>query len=91
MDPNETIQGWDGTGFYDPAPYTITLTGARFCFQEAAAIDIKPGSDKNPVSLKGKGMLPVAVLTSPEFDAASIDVATVSFEGDDTPRRGAAR
>lgn len=42
-------------------------------------IDIKPGSDKNPVNPKSKGVIPVAVLGSPEFDAMQVDASTVLF------------
>ena len=44
-------------------------------------IDIKPGSDPNSINLKSKGVVPVAVLTTEEFDASSVDPATVTFAG----------
>ncbi|MFC1805478.1 choice-of-anchor Q domain-containing protein [Planctomycetota bacterium] len=44
-----------------------------------AEIDVKPGTDQNPVSLKGKGVLPVAVLTSPTFDATELDWTHVAL------------
>jgi len=40
-------------------------------------IDIKPGSDKNPINLKSKGIIPVAILTTEEFDVSDIDIDTV--------------
>jgi PKD repeat protein len=43
------------------------------------SVDIKPGSSENPVNLKEKGNLPVAVLTTPDFDAKLVDVASVRF------------
>ena len=42
-------------------------------------IDIKPGSDKNPVNPKSKGLIPVAVLGSTDFDATQVDFSTVLF------------
>lgn len=42
-------------------------------------IDIKPGSDVNPVNTKSKGVIPVAVLSTVDFDATDIDVSTVTF------------
>lgn len=51
-------------------------------------VDIKPNSDENPVSLRGKGLLPVAILTTDDFDAAEVDPSTVTLgddDGDDTP------
>jgi hypothetical protein len=44
-------------------------------------IDIKPGSSTNPINLGAKGVIPVAVLTTPEFNATTIDPATVLFAG----------
>jgi hypothetical protein len=44
------------------------------------AIDVKPGSVINPINLKSKGKIPVAILTTAELDAAvEIDLATVTF------------
>ncbi|MGH7340177.1 MAG: hypothetical protein ACREKH_06775, partial [Candidatus Rokuibacteriota bacterium] len=54
----------------------------------AVSIDIKPGSVENPVNLRSQGKLPVAVLTTPELDAASLDPASITLgndDGDDTP------
>ena len=45
------------------------------------AIDIKPGSDPNSINLGSKGVVPVAVLTADEFDATTVDPATVLFAG----------
>ena len=44
-------------------------------------IDIKPGSEQNNINLKSKGVVPVAVLTTGEFDAAMVDPATALFAG----------
>jgi parallel beta-helix repeat protein len=42
-------------------------------------IDIKPGSDPNSINLGSKGVVPVAVLTTDDFDASDIDPDTVLF------------
>ena len=39
----------------------------------AVIIDIKPGSDTNSINLGSNGHLPVAILSSPTFDATTID------------------
>jgi len=44
-------------------------------------IDIKPWSDPNSINLKSKGVIPVAILTTDEFDAAMVDPDTVLFAG----------
>ena len=49
-------------------------------------IDIKPGSDPNSINLKSNGVVPVAVLTSDDFDASTVDPATVLF-ADASPLR----
>lgn len=52
----------------------------------SVVIDIKPGSDENPINLNSKGVTPLAVLTTSvaagdarDFDATQIDVSTVAF------------
>ena len=45
------------------------------------AIDIKPGSDTNPINPKSKGTTPVAILASEGFDPQSVDISTVSLSG----------
>ena len=42
-------------------------------------IDIKPCSDPNSINLGSKGMVPVAVLTTDDFDASDVDPDTVLF------------
>ena len=44
-------------------------------------IDIKPGSFPNSINLKSKGNVAVAILSSPSFDAATVDRGTVEFAG----------
>ena len=44
-------------------------------------IDIKPGSDTNCINLKSRGVVPVAVITSDDFQAGNINPDTVEFAG----------
>lgn len=50
-------------------------------------IDVMPGSDTNPINLKSKGRLPVAILSTEEFHALDVDPDTVLF-GDPTAESG---
>ncbi len=58
----------------------LALSGAR---QEVevidVTIDIKPGDEPTVIDPRGEGMIPVAILSSPEFDATSVDPGTVRF------------
>jgi hypothetical protein len=44
-------------------------------------IDIKPGSDPNCINLDAKGVIPVAILSTLDFDASSVDPLSVEMEG----------
>jgi uncharacterized protein (DUF2141 family) len=44
-------------------------------------VDVKPGSDVNPLNLKSKGVLPVAILGTDSMDVAMIDPASLRFNG----------
>lgn len=45
-------------------------------------IDIKPGSDPNSINCNNEnGVITVAILTTEDFDATTVDHTTVSFEG----------
>lgn len=46
-------------------------------------IDLRPGSDRNAVSIRSRGRLPVAILSTPDFVAADVDPATVTLGDDD--------
>ena len=47
-----------------------------------ADVDVKPGSDVNPLNLNCNGVVPIAILGSATFDVAAIDVGTVSVGPD---------
>ena len=47
----------------------------------SATLDIKPGSCPNPLNVKSKGVLPVAITGSEDFDVAQIDPASIRLIG----------
>lgn len=51
-------------------------------------IDIKPGSELNSINLGSNGNVPVAILSTPEFDATSVDPTSVTLEGAAVELRG---
>jgi len=73
----------DGRAFYfsksvDGEPYDIWVS---YVVPQEVAVDIKPGSCPNPLKLKSKGVLPVAILGTEDFDVNTIDIASVRLEG----------
>ena len=48
---------------------------------EEITIDIKPGGNPNNINPRSKGVVPVAVLTTKDFNANTIDPDTVTFAG----------
>lgn len=81
MNPDGTGQenltqnaAWDGN------PCWITRPGEPSAVLEVE-IDIKPGSECNPVNPKSQGVLPVAVFSSADFDATDINPSTAQLAG----------
>jgi hypothetical protein len=44
-------------------------------------VDIKPATCPNPLNIRSKGLLPVAVLGSEDFDVSTINPASIHLEG----------
>jgi hypothetical protein len=66
----------DDLSFYGIAATQVGIT---------VSIDIKPGSDSNPINCKSRGVVPVAVLGSMDFDATQVDFSTVRFGPKEAP------
>ena len=65
----------------DPHGNTSEFSGADVLTRVPIQIDVKPGSDRNPINLASKGVIAVAILTTADFDASWVDAGTVVFAG----------
>lgn len=45
------------------------------------ALDVKPDNDQNLVNIKSQGLIAVAIYSTPEFNAATIDTSSLSLSG----------
>lgn len=82
----------------DPAafPLQVDFNTAQADFRMEAittsevivTIDIKPSSDDNSVNIGSNGVVPVAILSEPGFDATTVDPTTVSLAGADVRLKG---
>jgi hypothetical protein len=69
-----------------PAENIVTLFRLTGPSVVEVEIDIRPGSDQNPINLDSGGIVPVAILTTGEFDAGTVRPGSVRFAGAQ-PRR----
>jgi len=56
--------------------------------ERAVEVDIKPGSYPNSINLGSYGVIPVAILTTKDFDATTVDPDTVELAGSAVAIRG---
>ncbi len=94
---DQTVNGPDGLAvdhaFSDAGPTTIKVTATdkdggtsvvashQIDVIQLVDIDIKPGSDSNPINVGSNGALAVAILSNAGFDATTIDASSVVFAG----------
>lgn len=50
-----------------------------FSQRKLVSIDIKPGSTPNAIALNSRGVIPVAVMTTDDFDATTVDPLSIEF------------
>ncbi len=59
--------------------YTLVVSGVTPAIKQVS-IEVKPGNDGlAPINPKSRGKIPVAILGAPDFDALTIDPATLTF------------
>ena len=76
------------TGGYEPYTSSRTFYGIAAVAKIEVEIDIKPGIVPNPINPGSNGLVPVAIFSSPEFDATQVDPTTVSLAGASVAVRG---
>jgi hypothetical protein len=54
---------------------------------QTVVVDIKPRSARNPFNPRSRGVLPVSILGSDEYDVTEIDVSSLRLEGKVAPLR----
>ena len=70
------METWSGRDMMDLIPISSFPSGSS-----RLEIDIRPGGNPNTINLKSKGVVPVAVLTTQDFDASTVMPYSVIFAG----------
>ena len=68
-------------GFASPGVQIGTLSVTITPVVVDINIDIKPGSDTNSINISSAGVIPVAILSSATFDAATVNPDTIALAG----------
>jgi hypothetical protein len=85
LDPEDYYRFYEWFG--NPCPSPLTDFGPWLiraygrCYTGEGFVDIKPQSCPNPLNVKSKGVLPVAILGFEELDVNDVDPATILLEG----------
>lgn len=91
------LSGQDAAWHFDRNPYVgkqyveflqNAINWAAGPCVQVVEIDIKPGSYPNSINPNAGGVIPVAILTTADFDASAVDPATVALEGAGTRGKG---
>ncbi len=72
----------DGKSVSNEATVTVTIAAGTI------QIDIKPDSTDNTINLGSNGVIPVAILSGPSFDATTVDPGEVFLAGAGVAMRG---
>lgn len=75
---NDAPHGW----LYSNGGYIVEYDGRQIL------IDIKPGSFPNSINSDSNGVIPVAILTTDDFDASAVDPFSVTLEGMEVQVKG---
>ena len=84
-----TENSWNFHGYIDEVRiWDKALTTFPGVLAITVEIDIKPGTEWNPLNVGSNGVIPVAILTTEDFDAATVDPGTVLLAGVTVAVRG---
>jgi hypothetical protein len=72
---------WNPYDHIDTDTYGIVTATLTYNYDLLVMIDIKPGSYPNSINPNARGVIPVAILTTEDFDASTVDPQTVALEG----------
>jgi len=76
------LLSWTEGGWNDGTEFPLSGDSGYVVEYECTTIDIKPGSYPNSINCDNeKGVIAVAILTTDDFDATTVDHTTVEFEG----------
>ena len=79
---------FDILNFNDPAGFDYRAVVYYTPPPTKVGIDIKPGEYPNSINLGSHGVVPVAILSSPSFDATQVDPLTITLAGAHVALRG---
>ena len=79
---------WWNPGAPDLYDASFRLSGYMLPSPIEVEIDVKPGSYPNTINLGSNGVVPVAILSSAEFDATQGDPDTIELAGSGVAVRG---
>jgi hypothetical protein len=82
------LRGMDIRGDLLSGAETACIDNVKISKFAEIGIDVKPGSYPNCFNLNGKGVIPVAILGSADFDVENIDTETLRFNGLEVQVRG---
>ena len=78
----------DNLFFFNASLDDVSFITELYMEVKYVEVDIRPGGDTDPINLKSKGSIPVAILSTNtaagepvDFDANTIDATTVEFAG----------
>jgi parallel beta-helix repeat protein len=93
QEANLRLKHWDGTAWIDVTTSIDTVNNIVYGLTNSLSpfvlgyevtpveIDIKPGSEPNSINLGSEGNVPLAILTTSDFDATDVNPESVSLAG----------